>query len=87
MEKKTEISSGTVHLLPEDLKDKILSTNKLLENWEKLSPLARNEWICWIEDAKKSETRLRRIDRLFEDILKGKKRPCCWPGCTHRNVK
>lgn len=84
MEKKIEILEGTVHLLPKDLKDKILSNDGLLEKWQNLSPLARNEWICWIEDAKKYETRLRRIDRLFNDILKGKKRPCCWAGCTHR---
>lgn len=84
MEKKIEILEGTVHLLPKDLKDKILSHDGLLEKWQNLSPLARNEWICWIEDAKKYETRLRRIDRLFNDILKGKKRPCCWAGCTHR---
>lgn len=84
MEKKVEILEGTVHLLPKDLKDKIVSDERLLENWQNLSPLARNEWICWIEDAKKYETRLRRIDRLFDDILKGKKRPCCWAGCTHR---
>lgn len=84
MEKKIKILEGTVHLLPKDLKDKILSNDGLLEKWQNLSPLARNEWICWIEDAKKYETRLRRIDRLFNDILKGKKRPCCWAGCTHR---
>lgn len=84
MEKKVEILEGTVHLLPKDLKDKIVSDERLLENWQNLSPLARNEWICWIEDAKKYETRLRRINRLFDDILKGKKRPCCWAGCTHR---
>lgn len=84
MEKKIEILEGTVHLLPKDLKDKILSNDGLLEKWQNLSPLARNEWICWIEDAKKYETRLRRIDRLFNDILKGKKRPCCWAGCTRR---
>ncbi|HOW98085.1 MAG TPA: YdeI/OmpD-associated family protein [Kiritimatiellia bacterium] len=51
---------------------------------EKTTPLARNEWICWIEDAKKEQTRLARIQRVRADLKKGKRRPCCWPGCPHR---
>ena len=33
---------------------------------------------------KKQETKDKRLERLQEDILKGKKTPCCWPGCPHR---
>lgn len=78
------INSGVVHNLPKDLKETILANFKLVEEWESLTPLARNEWICWIEDAKKVETRQRRIDRLTEELPKGKRRPCCWSGCRHR---
>ena len=51
-----------VHDLPADLKKALTSDAKALERWEDITPLARNEWICWIESAKKPETRTRRID-------------------------
>ncbi|MBK7865683.1 MAG: YdeI/OmpD-associated family protein [Ignavibacteriales bacterium] len=80
----TIILSGVVHEVPEDLKETFLVDRELLEKWNKLTPLARNEWICWVTIVKKSETRKEHILRLSEDLLKGKKRPCCWPGCPHR---
>jgi hypothetical protein len=49
-----EISGGVVHDLPEDLKKALTSDTKALETWEDITPLARNEWICWIESAKKA---------------------------------
>jgi nitrite reductase/ring-hydroxylating ferredoxin subunit len=52
--------------------------------WEDITPLARNEWICWIESAKKAETRIRRIAWGCSSLKDGKRRPCCWPGCAHR---
>ena len=56
----------------------------LSAKWEALTPLARNEWICWTLSAKQEATREKRRGRLHEEILAGKKRPCCWPGCPHR---
>jgi uncharacterized protein YdeI (YjbR/CyaY-like superfamily) len=79
-----KISAGVVHELPKDLRGVLVSTEGMLDAWEDLTPLARNEWICWIEDAKKPETRAKRIGRAQEDLLGGKRRPCCWPGCKHR---
>ena len=58
-----------------------------LNLWQKLTPLGRNEFICWVEDAKQAATRRRRIERLGEELLEGKKRPCCWAGCIHRTDK
>jgi hypothetical protein len=55
--------------------------------WQALTPLGRNEFICWVEDAKKSDTRARRIQRTCAELLEGKKRPCCWAGCIHRTDK
>ncbi|WP_421779998.1 YdeI/OmpD-associated family protein [Kiloniella litopenaei] len=78
------ISAGVVHELPEDLKQALLSDTCALGAWEDITPLARNEWICWIEDAKKPETRTKRINRGISDLNRGKRRPCCWPGCSHR---
>ena len=79
-----EISGGVVHDLPADLKKALISDAKALETWEDITPLARNEWICWIESAKKAETRSRRIEWGRSSLAEGKRRPCCWPGCPHR---
>lgn len=81
------IEEGVVHQVPDDLKEVLLSHTKLLENWNKLTPLARNEWICWTTIVKQEKTRKNHLERLREEILDGKKRPCCWPGCPHRNPK
>lgn len=81
---KEKISSGVVHEIPIDLKEALFRDDVVLNCWENLTPLARNEWLCWIENAKKSETRSRRISRTQTDLKTGKRRPCCWPGCAHR---
>ncbi len=78
------IAEGVVHEVPDDLKKALLSNPSVLEKWNHLTPLSRNEWICWVTIVKKPETRKAHIDRLNEDLLDGKRRPCCWPGCPHR---
>lgn len=79
-----KISQGVVHKVPSDLKEMLLSEPKVYDVWEDITPLARNEWICWITDAKKDETRAKRIQVGRSQMLAGKRRPCCWPGCKHR---
>lgn len=79
-----EICSGVVHDVPEDLRDLLLSNENILGKWNNLTPLARNEWICWVMSVKKQETRKKHLERLISDLSNGKKRPCCWPGCSHR---
>ena len=81
---KKKISAGTVHKLPDDLRKMLTSAPAVLEVWEDITPLARNEWICWIESAKTAPTRLKRINWGCENLEDGKRRPCCWPGCPHR---
>lgn len=83
MQKKS-ISNGTVHKIPDDLKKILGSKSAVLTIWEDITPLARNEWICWITSAKKSETRERRISIMIDKFKKGARRPCCWAGCIHR---
>ena len=78
---------GTVHRVPEDLQAALGASPDLLRLWEGLTPLGRNEFICWVEDAKQPATRVRRIVRTGEELLEGKKRPCCWAGCIHRTDK
>ena len=79
-----EVPGGVVHELPPDLRRALSSVSEVLRRWASFTPLARNEYICWIEDAKQAATRARRIHRAREDIENGKRRPCCWPGCKHR---
>jgi uncharacterized protein YdeI (YjbR/CyaY-like superfamily) len=78
------VSGGVVHGLPGDLEDALKCDREALSTWEDITPLARNEWICWVESAKKSETRAKRINWGRENLRDGKRRPCCWPGCPHR---
>ena len=55
------ISGGVVHDLPEDLEAALQLHPDILDRWEDLTPLARNEWICWVQSPKKAETRRKRI--------------------------
>ena len=81
---KKQLSQGVVHKVPTDLRGAILEDKKILEDWNDLTPLARNEWICWTISVKKPETRKNHIERVCSELLEGKRRPCCWPGCSHR---
>lgn len=81
------ISEGTVHKLPRDLMTALATNDRVINSWEDITPLARNEFICWVENAKAVETRQKRIKRTCEELLEGKRRPCCWIGCVHRDDK
>jgi hypothetical protein len=84
---KAKLAGGLVHEMSADL-DNALSESKVATGlWENLTPIARNEFICWVKDAKQEETRLKRINRTVEELLEGRKRPCCWVGCIHRTDK
>lgn len=80
-------AEGTVHVAGDDLRSAIQSDPEVLALWQALTPLGRNEFICWVDDAKQPATRQRRIVRTGEELLEGKKRPCCWVGCIHRTDK
>jgi len=81
------IAQGTVHQLPEDLRKALTADAAVLALWQAITPLGRNEFICWVEDAKQPATRAKRIRRTAEELREGKKRPCCWHGCIHRTDK
>ena len=78
---------GTVHQAGDDLRQAVSADADVFALWEKLTPLGRNEFICWVDDAKQAATRQRRIRRTVEELVEGKKRPCCWVGCIHRTDK
>ena len=81
---KNETRPGPVHKTPPDLRMALGADATTQAAWKDLTPLAQNEWICWIISAKQEATRSRRIQRAVEELKEGKRRPCCWPGCPHR---
>ena len=81
---QTSLPGGIVHDLPRDLAEELQSDEAALAAWHDITPLARNEWLCWVESAKKAETRQKRIRWGRESLSDGKRRPCCLPGCKHR---
>jgi len=83
MTKKT-LAGGVVHKVPEDLRKALTSSPAARTAWDDITPLARNEWICWVISAKKAQTRSHRIERTRTELMEGMRRPCCWAGCIHR---
>ena len=84
MTKTVLLAGGVVHKMPADLQKALLASDESITAWSSITPLARNEWICWVENAKLIDTRNRRIKRTHDELIEGIRRPCCWPGCLHR---
>ena len=84
MTRPGQIAGGVVHELPDDLAAALVAQPAALATWQDITPLARNEWICWVTSPKKVETRVKRVAWGIESLGQGKRRPCCWPGCPHR---
>lgn len=83
----TQVLSGVAHTVPTDLKASLISDVKALVLWNNLTPLARNEWICWVISVKQTKTRNEHIKRVCSELKEGMRRPCCWIGCIHRKDK
>lgn len=84
---RTKISDGVAHKMPADLKRALGANKKALVAWEAITPLARNEWICWTITVKQQKTRDDHVKRAVKELAEGKRRPCCWIGCIHRQDK
>ena len=82
-----KIPGGVAHPLPLDMKKALASDPNVLGKWEDITPLARNEWICWSISVKTPEIRKQHIERVCSELKEGIRRPCCWIGCTHRKDK
>lgn len=81
------IAQGTVHKVPPDLREALSSSPLAYTAWQSLTPLARNEWICWTISVKQQKTRDQHIKRVISELIEGVRRPCCWIGCIHRTDK
>lgn len=78
------IPTGTVHKMPSDLRKSLTADASAVAAWNDITPLARNEWTYWVESAKLADTRGSRIEWTAAKLAEGKRRPCCWPDCMHR---
>lgn len=85
--KKSELKDGLVHILAPDTVETLTKNKVVPALWNDLTPVARNEFLCWIDNAKQQKTREKRKQRMIEELLEGQKRPCCWAGCIHRTDK
>jgi len=81
------IPGGTAHELPADLKNVLAADGAALAAWLDITPLARNEWICWTISVKTPEKRREHAGRVVSELKEGMRRPCCWYGCVHRKDK
>ncbi|MBI4032625.1 YdeI/OmpD-associated family protein [Candidatus Berkelbacteria bacterium] len=81
------LAGGTAHNLPADLRRALIAAPAARAAWQSLTPLARNEWICWVTFVKKDATRAEHVRRTISELKEGMRRPCCWIGCIHRKDK
>jgi uncharacterized protein YdeI (YjbR/CyaY-like superfamily) len=64
--------------VPTDLQKALNASQKVTALWKELTPIARRDFISWIEEAKQLTTRARRIAVTCDKLLSGKRRPCCY---------
>jgi hypothetical protein len=82
-----KLAATAFHPVPDDLKKALSADRKTLSKWNEITPLARNEWVCWTISVKKAETRKEHVKRVVSELKEGMRRPCCWAGCPHRTDK
>lgn len=64
--------------VPTDLRKALAANPKVETLWNDLTPIARRDFIGWVESAKQTETHKRRVERIPDMLTKGKRRPCCY---------
>ena len=64
--------------IPKDLRKVLVVSAKAKVQWADLTPIARRDFVSWIESAKQAETRKRRVDSIPSRLASGKRRPCCY---------
>jgi hypothetical protein len=74
--------------IPEDLQTALAGAPDVSEVWEDITPMARWEWVRWINATKNPETRKRRVEVGISKLRSGKRRPCCFDlaACTEPDL-
>src|SRR5436190_13210109 len=78
MNKTNPKPAGEELRLPTDLRKALAATPMAKAQWNDLTPIARRDFISWIDSAKQPETRRRRIEKACSMLVAGKRRPCCY---------
>src|ERR1700730_847504 len=72
------ITSESEPRVPTDLRKVLAASARAKAQWSDLTPIARRDFITWIESAKQPETRKRRVESIPSRLASGKRRPCCY---------
>jgi hypothetical protein len=71
--------------VPEDLANALETAPQRIQDlWGEITPMARWEWVRWVNATKNPDTRERRVDVSISKMKSGKRRPCCFDlsACT-----
>jgi hypothetical protein len=70
--------------IPEDLQTALAAAPDIAESWADITPMARWEWVRWINATRNPDTRARRVEVAISKLRSGKRRPCCFDlsACT-----
>lgn len=67
--------------LPDDLAAELARFQGARERWDTFAPSHRREYLEWLVEAKRSETRAKRMAQAAEWVADGKKRNWKYEGC------
>jgi hypothetical protein len=71
--------------VPRDLQDALAAApRKIQDLWKDITPMARWEWVRWVNATANLDTRERRVEVTISKMKSGKRRPCCFnlAACT-----
>jgi hypothetical protein len=75
--------------VPQDLERALATAPQKIQNlWGDITPMARWEWVRWVNATSNPETRQRRVEVTISKMKSGKRRPCCFnlASCTDPNL-
>lgn len=71
--------------VPKDLAGALAAAPKNIQLlWKEITPMARWEWVRWVNATRNPDTRQRRVEVTISKMKHGKRRPCCFnlASCT-----
>jgi hypothetical protein len=75
--------------VPQDLEAALAAApRKIQDLWKGVTPMARWEWVRWVNATRNPDTRKRRVEVSISKMKSGKRRPCCFnlASCTDPNL-
>lgn len=76
--RKSTAGEAPEPVVPPDLRKALNAAPKSKAVWNDLTPIARRDWIAWLNSVKQAETRKKRVERACDMLVSGKRRPCCF---------